>query len=86
MRIAAVLVPLLGPVLLWGGSVSVLGAQIPGAPVLQNALQGLVQFANSTGRGIVRIIWKRFKHVFPQKLLTLGHGSPQICVTSRNNF
>jgi hypothetical protein len=32
MRIAA----MLGPVLLWGGSVSFVGAQIPGAPVLQN--------------------------------------------------
>jgi hypothetical protein len=32
-RIAVVL---LGPVLVWGGSVSFVGAQIPGAPVLQN--------------------------------------------------
>jgi hypothetical protein len=32
MRLAA----MLGPVLVWGGSVSFVGAQIPGAPVLQN--------------------------------------------------
>ncbi|HWZ57459.1 MAG TPA: hypothetical protein VNW46_00685 [Gemmatimonadaceae bacterium] len=32
MRIATVI----GPVLVWGGSVSFVGAQIPGAPVLQN--------------------------------------------------
>jgi hypothetical protein len=32
MRITAVI----GPVLVWGGSVSFVGAQIPGAPVLQN--------------------------------------------------
>jgi hypothetical protein len=49
MRIAAVLVPLLGPVLLWGGSVSVLGAQIPGAPVLQNGFitPGLIVAADA---------------------------------------
>ena len=49
MRIAAVLVPLFGPVLLWGGSVSFLEAQIPGAPVLQNGFitPGLIVAADA---------------------------------------
>jgi hypothetical protein len=36
MRVRRVLVAVLGPVLLLGGSVSFVAAQIPGAPVLQN--------------------------------------------------
>src|SRR5271168_1829640 len=36
MRTTLRITAMIGPVLLWGGSVSFLGAQIPGAPVLQN--------------------------------------------------